>query len=37
MLGQIGKDQEGEKFIKYLEENGVDYSGVLQCDEEPTG
>jgi ribokinase len=37
MLGQVGNDEEGRAFIKYLQENGVDYSGILTKEDACTG
>lgn len=37
MLGQIGDDDEGRAFIKYLEENGIDHSGIITQEEACTG
>ena len=37
MLGQIGNDSEGQAFIKYLSENGIDHSGIITQDDACTG
>ena len=37
MLGQIGDDDEGRAFMKYLEENGIDHSGIIMTDDACTG
>ena len=37
MLGQIGDDDEGKAFIKYLEENGIDHSGIITQKDACTG
>jgi len=37
MLGQIGSDEEGQAFIKYMEENGVDHSGIITQEDSCTG
>ena len=37
MLGQIGNDVEGSAFIKYLEDNKIDHSGVVTMSNSCTG
>ena len=37
MLGQIGNDAEGQAFLKYLEENKIDNSGVVTRPRSCTG
>lgn len=37
MLGQIGDDAEGKAFIEYLEENGIDRSGIITQEDSCTG
>ena len=37
MLGQIGSDKEGQQFIDYLKENGIDNSGIISQQDSCTG
>ena len=37
MRGQIGDDAEGKAFIEYLEENGIDHSGIITQNDSCTG
>lgn len=37
MLGQVGSDDEGKAYLKYLEENGIDSTGIIVRDDVPTG
>jgi sugar/nucleoside kinase (ribokinase family) len=37
MLGQVGKDSEGEAYVKYLQDNKIDASLVKVLDNVATG
>tara|TARA_B110000285_G_C14558188_1_gene352310 strand:+ start:296 stop:409 length:114 start_codon:yes stop_codon:yes gene_type:complete len=37
MLGQLGTDTEGVQYMKYLEDNKIDNSLIVQKEGVPTG